>query len=105
MSIGTLFAIAASASVLAHKAATNRGRNAQVWSVLAFLFPITLLVLWCLSDRSASAAKASGPVTPAPKAPVIVRPSGWADSEANAAEQHAAMNERGMSTASLAESW
>lgn len=105
MSIGTLFGIAAAASVLAHTAATKRGRNPQVWSVLAFLFPITLVVLWCLSARPASAAKASAPVAPAPKTPVVIRPSGWADSEATDSEQHAAMNERGMSTASLAESW
>lgn len=105
MSIGTLFGIAAAASVLAHSAATKRGRNPQVWSVLAFLFPITLIVLWCLSARPATAAKGSGPAAAAPKAPVVVRPSGWADSEATASEQHAAMSERGISTASLAESW
>ncbi|HEX4016427.1 MAG TPA: hypothetical protein VHX15_06775 [Frankiaceae bacterium] len=101
MSIGTLIGIAASASVLAHSAATKRGRNPQVWSVVAFLFPIALVVLWCLSPRPTTAAATPGP---AAAAKVPAASSGWADSAAPTAEQHSATSERGMS-ASLLESW
>jgi len=104
MSIGTLFGIAAAASVLAHSAATKRGRNPQVWSVLAFLFPIALIVLWCLSARSATPAGTPGPAAGV-KGTAAPRPSGWADSPSPASEQNPAMHERGMSATSLAEGW
>jgi hypothetical protein len=110
MSIGTLIGIAASASVLAQSAAKKRGRNAQGWAVLAFLFPIALAVLWCLKPRPAVTAGSPrqaaepGP-TSAAKAPVPARPSGWADSQTPLTEQYVAINERVMSNASLAERW
>lgn len=98
MSIGTLLGIAVSASVLAHSAAVNRGRNATGWGILAFLFPIVLLVLWSLGPRPAAGA------AQAAKTPTTPAPTGWADGHATSAEQHVATSDRGAS-ASLAESW
>lgn len=104
MSIGTLFGIAASASVLAHSAATNRGRNPKAWAVLAFAFPIALIVLWCLSARPETPARANVPAA-ASKGPVTPRPSGWAGSHPSASEQHVTPSERGITANSLVESW
>ena len=102
MTIGTLLGIAASASVLAQSAARKRGRNPQRWGVLVFLFPIALVALWCLGPRPATKPG----LTPAVKPPTADRPSGWADTLAPSTEQHvAATNERGLSAASLAETW
>jgi hypothetical protein len=101
MTIGTLIGIAASASVLAQSAARKRGRSPQAWGVLAFLFPVALVVLWCLKARQ----DAAGPVPAAAKTPVDPGPSGWADSQLTSGEQHAVTSGRGMSATSLAESW
>jgi uncharacterized membrane protein len=59
MTLGTLISIAVSAGYLAHTAADRRNRNAPLWAVIGFLFPISLLVIWSLGSR---------PTYPAPAA-------------------------------------
>jgi hypothetical protein len=61
MTIGTIISIAAAAACLAHTAAERRNREAGVWAVLAFLCPLTLLVIWSLGYREdESPAKMAG---------------------------------------------
>ena len=48
MTIGLLMSIAVAAGCLAHTAAERRNRNAALWALIGFLFPISLLVIWSL---------------------------------------------------------
>jgi hypothetical protein len=59
MTLGTLISIAVSAGYLAHTAADRRNRNAPLWAVVGFLFPISLLVIWSLGSRPTHPAQAA----------------------------------------------
>ena len=58
MTLQTLISIAISAGYLAHTAAKRRDRNAPIWALIGFLFPISLLVIWSLGPRTTQAAQA-----------------------------------------------
>jgi uncharacterized membrane protein len=58
MTIGTLLGIAVAAGHLAHTAAQRRSRNAALWAVIGFLFPVSLLVIWSLGSRTSHPAQA-----------------------------------------------
>jgi uncharacterized membrane protein len=51
MTLGALIRLAVPAGYPAHTAAERRNRNASLWAVLGFLFPISLLVIWSLGSR------------------------------------------------------
>ncbi len=63
MTIGLLMSIAVAAGCLAHTAAERRNRSATLWAVIAFLFPISLLVIWSLGTPTTQPSKSWGSLT------------------------------------------